>query len=258
MIRTILVGMGEVGRAHFNVLRKAYSNDLYTKDKEDKILDTSGMEYHHNGKGFDLMLVATQCDPANMEPFYEMVEGYAKEYKPRIIDVLTTTPCGACDVLQERLKGISVCRSSIRGMHPNLDKFLYDIPKHIGGPAKDELKAYYEKAGITCVTHEKAKVVEFAHKWNNIIYGANVMIADECANNARAEGIDYLEFLKYRETNNSGFLKAGFPSKVSPILYPSGGNIGGHCVCYAATTIKPEARGPIVKLLAGYNLDKQH
>jgi hypothetical protein len=65
--------------------------------------------------------------------------------------------------------------------------------------------------------------------------------------------VDWHEILKYRETNNSGFTKAGYPSKVSPILYPSGGKIGGHCVVYSATTIPDGKRGPLAKLLASYN-----
>jgi hypothetical protein len=254
--RTILIGYGEVGRAHFEVLKKAYPGEIFYKDKENQLFDSGNNPWDSDGMGFDLMLVATQCDPKDMEPFYKMVDHYDIEYSPKVIDILTTTPVGACEEIQKRLgDDVSVNRSSIRGMHPNLSKFLYDIPKHIGGPGKEELEAYYSKAGITCVLHEKPRLVEFAHKWNNIIYGIMVMATDECAEDARREAIDYMEFVKYRETNNTGFLKAGYPSKVSPVLYPSGGKIGGHCVTYAATTIPEEHRGPLVRMLADYGND---
>lgn len=254
--RVILIGMGEVGRAHYNVLSKKYKGQIFYKDKGPEVFGENGPIDPIHGHKWDLMLIATQCDPQNMQPFYDMVCEYQREFKAGHIDILTTTPCGACDRLQELIPNTPITRSSIRGMHPHLDKFLLDIPKHIGGPKAEMLKAFYEKAGITCVCHAKARVVEFQHKWNNIIYGTNVMITNECAADARREGIDYMEFLEYRKTNNIGFAKAGHPSKVSPILYPSGKGIGGHCVVYAATTIPEEHRGPITQLLANYNKDK--
>jgi UDP-N-acetyl-D-mannosaminuronate dehydrogenase len=137
-------------------------------------------------------------------------------------------------------------------MHPNLDKFLLDIPKHIGGPSTPELRAYYEGAGITCVTHEKARTVELAHIINNILYGIMILATDECASYCRQYGVDFMEIVKYRETNNTGFLKAGFPSKMSPVLYPSGGSVGGHCVKYAPTTIPDSIKGPLAKMLEEY------
>jgi len=248
-MKCLIIGMGEVGKAHYENLVKKYY--VYRKDISDDVLDINGMPIHNLNP--DILLIATRCDPNNITVFENMVCDYAKQFNPKHIDILTTTPCGTTERIQDRLTGLTVCRSSTRGMHPNLAKFLIDIPKHIGGPGKEALAAFYEAAGWTCVLHEKAALVEFSHKWNNITYGANIMITDECADDARREGIDFIEYLKYRESNNSGFIKAGFPSKVSPILYPSNHHVGGHCVVYSATTIPEEHRGPITKLLAGYN-----
>lgn len=257
MTRVIIIGMGEVGRAHYNVLSKAYPGQIFHKDKALEVYDDKGMGYPAYNNKFDLMLVATQCDPQNMQPFYAMVEEYAKLFKPEHIDILTTTPCGACDKIQSLIPIINVTKSSIRGLHPNLDQFLCDIPKHIGGPGAEELAKFYEKAGIECICHKKAKAPEISHALNNFIYGVNILAADECARYCREAGVDYYEFLKYRESQNYGFIKAGFPSKVSPILYPmNNGRLGGHCVQYSATTIPEERRGPLAKMIADYNKDK--
>lgn len=255
--RVILIGMGEVGRAHYNVLSKKYKGQIFYKDKGPEVFGENGPIDPIHGHKWDLMLIATQCDPANMQPFYDMVCEYQREFKPGHIDILTTTPCGACDRLQELIPTAKVTKSSIRGLHPNLDQFLYDIPKHIGGPGAEELAKFYEKAGIECICHKKAKAPEISHALNNFIYGVNILAADECARYCREAGVDYYEFLKYRESQNYGFLKAGFPSKVSPILYPmNNGKLGGHCVAYSATTIPEERRGPLAKMIANYNKDK--
>jgi len=251
-VNCLIIGFGEVGRAHFNVLKKSYPKEVFWKDKGDSIFDTDDRVWNVNDSKIDLMLVATQCDPKDINDYVQMVKSYAGKFKPSVIDILTTTPCGTCDLIQEAIPSIPVNRSSIRGMHPNLDKFLLDIPKHIGGPSKSVLQDYYSKAGIPCVVHEKARTVEACHVLNNFIYGVNVMAADESAAYCREWGVDYAEFLEYRRTNNSGFTKAGYTSKVSPILYPSGGQIGGHCVCYAPTTISDKIKGKLAKMLESY------
>lgn len=250
-MKTLVVGYGEVGRAHFNILSKAYPGQVFYKDKDKQIYDSMGQPC--DIEQVELMLIALQCDPKDMNPFIDTVVGYSKQFTPEIIDVLTTTPCGTVEQVQEAIgMWAEVNKSSVRGMHPNLDKFLLDIPKHIGGPSTAELRAYYEGAGMTCVTHEKARTVELSHVLNNFIYGVNVMAADEAAKYCRENGVDYIEFLEYRKTNNSGFIKAGYSSKVSPVLYPSGGTIGGHCVRYAPTTIPDSIKGLLAKMLEQY------
>lgn len=253
----LIIGFGEVGRAHWEVLRKTYCGTLYYKDKGPEIY--SGGEVLPEGKlpVIDLLMIATQCDPADMFPFYDMVSEYYQMFKPRVIDILTTTPCGTTERLQEMYVSCPVCKSSTRGMHPNLSKFLTDIPKHIGGESADTLKDYYEAAGIPCITHKKGRAVELFHALNNFIYGINILAADECAKYCREFAVDYMEFLSYRQSNNDGFVKAGYPSKVSPILTPLNNNgVLGHCITYAPTTIPEDKRGPLAKMLAGYNATK--
>jgi hypothetical protein len=241
-VKTLIIGFGEVGRAHYNILSKAYPNKVFKKDIE---------PIKEKGP-FDLLLIATQCNPADMKPFINMVCRYVRQYKPEFVDVLTTVPCGTCDKLQEMLPFIKISKSSVRGMHPHLDKFLLDITKHIGGGSSLELKKYYEQAGINCLIHSKTRAVELFHILNNFIYGINIMAADECAKYCREMGVDYIEFMEYRKSNNIGYVKAGHPSKVSPVLFPSGGHIGGHCVKYAPTTIPEAIKGPLAKLLQNY------
>lgn len=250
--RTILIGFGEVGQAHFKNLARVYPGKIFYKDKGEQIFDSNGKEWAYDGMGFDLMLIATQCDPNNMEPFYKMVGEYDAKFNPMYVDILTTTPCGACEELEEYCHAI-ITKSTIRGMHPYLDKFLRDIPKHIGGPSADVMKGYYDRAGIDCVTHAKARATELFHVLNNSDYGVAIMKAKENYDLCRAYGISYMEWLKYKQTNNDGFIKAGYPDKVSPILTPPDGRIGGHCVCYSATTIPTDKRGPLMDMLSSYN-----
>lgn len=251
-MKTIIIGFGEVGKAHFNVLSEYYGCDIFYKDKGEEIYNCYGEVATDIPAQFDIMLVATQCDPDNMGWFYMMVMEYAAKFTPTIIDILTTTPCGATEHLGEMID-IPVCKSTIRGMHPCLDKFLVDIPKHIGGPRAGVLKKFYEAAGIPCHIHRKSRAPELFHALNNSDYGVAVMKAKENYDLCRHFGVDYMEYLEYKKTNNEGFLRAGYPSKVSPILTPPDTRIGGHCVVYSATTVPTGIRGPLMTLLADFN-----
>jgi len=155
--KTLIIGFGEVGQAHFKNLSRAYPGEVFYKDKTKQIYDDQGHKYYTNKDKFEMLLIATQCDPANINQFIDMVCEYAEEYKPQYIDILTTTPCGTTESIAERIPNIQVTKSTIRGMHPYLDKFLRDIPKHIGGPSANDIKDYYTKAGIPCVCHAKAR-----------------------------------------------------------------------------------------------------
>lgn len=252
--RAILIGFGEVGQAHFKNLAKVYPDSIYYKDKGEQIYNSQGKKVSLSADfDFDLMLIATQCDPENMAPFYQMVVDYANQYKPKYIDILTTTTCGTTENLEVFLPHINITKSTIRGSHPCLDKFLLEIPKHIGGRSADVMKEYYSKAGIPCVCHAKSRATELFHVLNNSDYGIAIAKAGENYDLCRKYGIDYMEWLEYKKTNNEGFIRAGFPSKVSPILTPPGNGIFGHCVVYSATTIPKEDRGPLMDMLAKYN-----
>jgi hypothetical protein len=247
----IIIGMGEVGKAHFEVLR-GHGYDLFYKDIGPEIYDAAGWKVEL--PRVDLMMIATQCDPSNLGPFKKMVMEYFDRFEPTYVDILTTTPVGVTEELSEMAGRDCFNKSTIRGMHPNLAQFLIDIPKHIGGPDADVLKEFYSDCGITCHTHAKSRTTEFNHAMNNFIYGINILAADEVAKYARMFGVDYLEFLEYRKTNNYGFIRAGYPSKVSPILTPLNGNgVLGHCVVYSATTIPESKRGTLANMLADFN-----
>ena len=252
-MNALIIGFGEVGKAHWENLKGTYPNNLYYKDIGPEIYNTRGESVGDLVEPVDIMMIATQCDPKNMGKFELMVAEYDTKFCPKIIDILTTTPPGTAERIQEIVGDrVKVAKSTVRGTHPNLNKFKC-IPKHIGGPGADTLKEFYEACGWGCITHETSRATELFHILNNIWYGANVMMATEAARYCRYFAVDYMEFLKYRESNNNGFIKAGYPSRVSPILYPADKQIGGHCVVYASTTIPESELGPIAKLLKEFN-----
>lgn len=234
-IKSLIIGMGEVGTALYNVLNPIYDVHTFDVKNPDNVLPE---------KDVYIMHVCIRYS----EEFVRIVHEYRRRCDPHIINVCTTVPPGTCREL-----GLNVVHSTTRGLHPNLEDGLRKIKKHIGGDCAREVAEYFSVAGVKCVTHRLADTTELAHLLNNAAYGINLMFADEMARLCRIYGVDYYEAVqKYTETNNEGFAALDNATKQRMILTPPNGRIGGHCVKASAQLIPEEQRTPMLKMLAEY------
>lgn len=235
-MKSLIVGMGEVGRAHFNLLSKVYECHAW---------DLQGdYECPPPSLGIEIIHIAIR----HSKDFDSMVRDYTSLYNPKIVNVLTTVPPGTCEKL-----GMNVVHSTTRGLHPNLESGLLNITKHIGGPFSEMVADYFSRAGIMCRTHARAIDTEVAHLLNNAAYGVNIALADEMARICRKYGVDYYgSVMQYTHSHNEGYIKLGHMSKVRPILTPPGGKIGGHCVQMSAQMISDGLSTPLIDMVAKY------
>lgn len=239
-IRTLIIGMGEIGQSYRNVLSSIHPVYCY---------DIVG-DWGEIPNDIEVMHIATPY----IDGFENMVREYAIKHKPTIINVATTVPPGTCEAI-----GDNVCHSTTRGLHPRLEIGIKAIVKHIGGPMSEQLASYFAMAGIPCYCHKRAASTELAHILNNVEYGILLMFSDEMAKICRHFGCDYIEsVVKYKETYNQGFASIDHASKCRPILTPPNGRIGGHCVTQNAEMVTPilEKAGvsaPLMRMLSEYN-----
>jgi len=244
MNKVLIVGMGEVGLAHANILSKSYEVkgidlDIEKVPQEFRI----GKDEIFN---CSVMLVAIPYS----EDFVKTVSELIKIHKPsHFVNVLSTVPPGTCEKI-----GPSVSHSTTRGLHPNLENGLLNIIKHIGGHNHQDVSNFYKKAGISTISTGQARTTEMAHILNNCSYGINLIWADEMQKLCRTFGVDYFEaVMLYTLSNNVGFQKISQASKSRMILTPPNGKIGGHCVVQAANLIEENLRTPMLKILSKYN-----
>lgn len=240
MKRTLVVGMGEVGRAHYEVLKGTYSVQGYD------IIGKWPCISRVRGK-FDVMHVCLDYAKMGHEGFCNVVTSYATVFKPEVVNVCSTVRPGTCEELGPRF-----VHSTTRGLHPRLAESLRVFVKHVGGPEAERLCAYFARAGIKTRAHELARTTELAHIAYNSAYGVALMFADEVAELCRQLGVDYTAVLSYFETGNAGFRMLDQKSKVRPVLTPPGGRIGGHCLVQGAGLIPEELRGAMLERLAYY------
>lgn len=239
-IGSVILGMGEVGSAHYEVLSKKY--DVWGLDIKPELCKTNAQE-----KEPPVNQILHVCIRYS-DKFIKEVNAAIEVYKPSCINICTTVPPGTTEQLS-----LSACHSTTRGLHPNLKLSLLVITKHIGGGMAPELKNYFEYAGIPCEIHRQARTTELLHILNNTHYGVNLAFADEAAKLCREYGVDYYAYMKYCETNNSGYSALDHRTKVRPILTPPGDKIGGHCVTMSANLIPKELRGTLFEKVATYN-----
>lgn len=240
----LIIGNGEVGNAHWKILSRKYSH-IFVKDKEKTLIN----RYNKKIKEIDIMFIALQHD----DKFNDIIHTYISEYCPKYVNILTTVPCGTTDNLAKNHSNIKFSHSTTRGLHPNLEKGLLTITKHIGGEGSENIKYFLEEAGFNCIAHKQSKTTELAHILNNSAYGINIAFAKEMADICRHYGVDYQEaVIRYTMTNNEGYEKLDHKSKCRPILTPPD-KIGGHCVIMSANLIPTDVRGKLLNSLAGWN-----
>ena len=237
----LVVGAGEVGSALERVLSRAYT--VYVKD----VGPTEVPD------GISTMHIALNYHALGHEAWVDIVSGYIKTYRPRLVDVCSTVAPGTTALL-----GINCVHSTTRGLHPNLEEGLSKIVKHVGGPRAEDLAREYAACGVRCITHGKAATTELAHLLNNSAYGVSLMFADEAERLCRHYGVDYYEaVMLYTQTHNRGFRDLDHPRLVRSILTPPYGRIGGHCVVQGAGLIPGSRRGLLMSALARYNDAKE-
>jgi UDP-N-acetyl-D-mannosaminuronate dehydrogenase len=244
MRKILIIGMGEVGTAHANLLARVPPFEVRGVDLHPERVPEAMRVTDENYQP-DVLIIAIRYQP----DFVATVTALIKKYRPQVINVLSTVPPGTCMEI-----GPQVSHSTTRGLHPHLEEGLLAIVKHVGGAAAAKIARVYEVAGMRCLTHALAKTTELAHILNNAAYGVSLMFADEMARLCREYGVDYFQaVMGYTVTNNEGFSALDQSTKVRMILTPPGGRIGGHCVRQSAALIPEGKRTPMLAALAKYN-----
>lgn len=230
----VILGAGEIGSAYYEILSEVYPvfrMDIRPELRDDPLPDQA-----------DILHVCLRYNDGWESAVHDAID----QFRPELINVMTTTPPGTTEKLGPR-----AVHSTTRGLHPSLSQFIKATPKHIGGPRAQEVAAYFIGAGIECVTHAKARTTEAAHILSNCLYGANILFAREMESLCRTWGVDYYEtVMRYSETHNQGYERMGFKSKFRPIIHPPGPVISGHCVTNNARLVPEDLRGPIMATLA--------
>lgn len=206
--KTLIVGLGEVGRPLYTILSKVEPDAV----------------------GIDIELVEIDgpvgilhiCFPfLDAEQFEEAVAGYARKHKPELIVVNSTVVPGTTRAV-ETSTGIAAVYSPVRGKHTKMVDELYHYVKFVAGTneaAVARVSRQFEAAGMKTEAMATPETLELAKLLETTYFGVLIAWAQEMNRFAEKVNGDYLEVGKF-------FREIGY---LPGVLFQPG-FIGGHCV----------------------------
>jgi len=213
MVTSIIIGMGEVGRALNQVLSTCYNTVCY-----DAKWDTMPDVDDEDGG----MRVLHICIPFG-DGFDNTVQSYQKAYQPSYTIIHSTTPVGTC-------KALDVYHSPVRGIHPHLAESLTTFITYLA-PKNNDLLFYLQKAGMTVHPVNDTDTTEAGKLWSLTAYALNIILEKEIHNWCTANNVDFNTVYKhFTHTYNNGYNALGMDNYNRPILEHMEGEIGGHCI----------------------------
>jgi len=224
--RVLVVGLGEVGRPLFELLKESENFEVYGFDLDANKMRDLGQSEEVLPYTVDVMHVCIPC--FDKEDFVNTVVDYVGRFKPKLVIVNSTVAPGTTAEINRQIKGAClVAHSPVRGVHKSLDYMKWELrrwTKYIGGvneESAEKAKEHFEKLKLktkvlkSCLETELAKLFETTYRaWMIVCF-------QEMHRISRYFGADFDNVADFIEDTHRVRLDR-------PIMYP--GIIGGHCL----------------------------
>ena len=212
-----IAGMGEVGRALYNILKDHYP--IVTFDKEQNpVVDNTYVP-----QAPEQIEVLNVCFPYS-DTFVKDVKQYQEELKPKYTVVHSTVPVGTS-------KKCNAIHSPIRGLHPNLESGIRTFVKFLGGHQASEVADYFRRAGLRVMLFDNPETTEASKLFDTEYYRACIEFAHRVKRYCDKNNLNFSDVYRLPNiTYNEGYTELGHSEYVRPVLEPIMKPIGGHCV----------------------------
>lgn len=210
----LIVGMGQLGEALFNLIDRTAKYDLQCLDKTDK---------EKIRKPIDLMHI---CFPFNRN-FVKATIEYMKHFKPQLTLIESTVKPETTQKIFAQTK-MPICHSPVRGCHSEgLENGLRTYTKFIG-PAKHEYgliaERYYNSLGIKTLVCSSQLETEYMKILETSYSALMIAYFQEIRRICEKQGLNENEIKHFFLTNTT---ESNY-RHMRPVCFP--GIIGGHCL----------------------------
>jgi len=221
--KVLIVGLGEVGQALFELFKESEKFDVYGLDIDEETMRKVAGD-RGTPKTVDVMHICYRCK--EQESFVQASLDYIKKIKPKLTIIDSTVPPGTTQKIYE----LSKCRvvySPIRGMHESPESMKRDVQfwtKYVGGTTKEAAEAakkHFEKLGLKVKILKGTVEAELAKLFETTYRAWMIACFQEMHRISKQYGADFDQVVDMLEDIHRLRLN-------KPLHYP--GVIGGHCL----------------------------
>jgi UDP-N-acetyl-D-mannosaminuronate dehydrogenase len=218
------VGLGEIGRPLFELLKEEGSFAVYGLDLDEAKMRAVSQDKSAMPNTVDTMHVCLPCKV--QEKFVGIVASYAKQFKPKLLIINSTVLPGTTKKIYEQYNCL-VAHSPVRGVHKNPKYMEWELKrwtKYVGGvntKATDAARKHFEKINLKVKTLKSCTETELAKLFETTYRAWMITCFQEMHRISRHFDADFDEVVDFLEDTHRLRLDR-------PIMFP--GFIGGHCL----------------------------
>ena len=245
----LVVGLGEVGRSLFELLKQSKKFDVYCWDVDkEKMQD---IQQDNLPKEVNVLYICYRC--GKQEDFVNTTTKYVKQFDPGLTIINSTVPPGTTKIIHNILGG-HIVHSPIRGMHENKEIMKRDIlfwTKYIGGvdsKSAELARNHFAELGLKTKILKSSIDTELAKLFSTTYRAWMIACFQELHRISRSFGADFDQVIDFLEDTH----KVRFDR---PVYFP--GVIGGHCLVSNSELLLESYDSEFVKLILRSNVKRK-
>ena len=237
-----ILGVGEIGSSIATLVKSHHH--LFLKDLKFDQIKTQPLDVLHI------------CIPYSKK-FIPVTSRLITQIKPKLVIIESTVPLKTTQIITKKTKSL-VVHSPVRGVHPNLVKYLKTFVKFIGPTstkAGQKAKNYYRTLGIKSKILNSSLETELGKLLDTTYYALCIAWHQEMDRFCQKHQINFDQAVtQFNQTYNQGYQNSK-PNVIRPVLSPN--FIGGHCLIPNTNLLKLTYKSSFLNTITRSNQQKK-
>jgi len=243
--KVLVVGFGEVGRPLYELLKESDKFLVYGFDVDEAKMSSIAQKGVPNE--VDVMHICIPC--GNQDEFVNVVAGYVKRFKAKLLIVNSTVPPGTTKKIHGHCSCL-IAHSPVRGVHKNFQHMKWELKrwtKYVGGVDAESGEAafrHFEMAGFKTKVLKGSVETELAKLFETTYRAWMIACFQEMHRISQCFGADFSDVVDFLEDTHLVRLDR-------PIMFPDA--IGGHCLILNAELLLKSYNSKFLRLILESN-----